>query len=120
MKNVTILAAFVALPMLATSAQAGEYGQGIQYGPERNAVQQQFDQAQYERSHYRSTRVVARPFPLPRFSANAPDRSRHYHRDAHGRVVADCDSGRCRSHSQLSPFAYLKLAIGGRHGRKRH
>ncbi|WP_156798357.1 hypothetical protein [Ahrensia sp. R2A130] len=76
MKNVTIFAACLALPMHAASAQAAEYGQGIQYGPTRNAVQVQFDNEQYERSHYNSTRIHYRPF-------FGEPKAKHYVPEAH-------------------------------------
>jgi len=120
MKNVTILAACVALPMVSTSVSAAEYGQGIQFGPERNVVQQQFDHEQYERSHYRSARIVTNVFPLPRLSANAPDRAHNYHRDLHGKVVADCDSGQCRKNANGSLFGRLTASFGKRSYRKHH
>ena len=121
MKNVTIAAACLALPLLAPTAYAADYGQGVQYGPERNAVQRQFDHEQYERSRYNSARITERRFfPKPDFGGTAPDRVHHYHRDSHGRIIADCDYGRCRTHTQGTVFGQLMHLVGGLTRRKHH
>ncbi|MEM1318235.1 MAG: hypothetical protein AAGF29_08225 [Pseudomonadota bacterium] len=120
MKNV-IIAAALALPTYTVSANAGDYGQGVQYGPHRNAVQIQFDEEQYERSHYNSARIVERRFfAKPDFGSSAPDRAHHYHRDAHGHIVADCDYGECRRHKQGTIITMFRHMIGSKKRRKHH